>query len=140
MMALVALFACSGVGLLALGGEEDAAAVFDPVEVTFEDTVEGARPRQGAVALENVGGMALDLVDAWIESESDGVFTFAFEPPLPHTLPAGAEFPFSLRFGPLDAIAYDALLVVDVEGVGEVSAPLGGAGCTAQGASNSCAR
>lgn len=140
MITLVALVACDGVGLLALGGGDDAAAVFDPAEVTFEDTVEGGRPRQGAIALENVGSMELDLVDAWIESESDGVFTFAFEPPLPHTLPAGAEFPFSLRFGPLNAMTYDAVLVVDVAGVGEVSATLRGDGCNAQGASNSCVR
>lgn len=87
----------------------------------------------------SAGTSPVQVVDAWVESTSDGVFSTPGTLPLPRRIEPGGDMPVLLRFDPTAQGSFHGVLVVELGPSGTLmERTLTGTGCRDDDADGSC--
>lgn len=127
---LILLAACGSVGLDAGSDGGLGEAVLSPEgSITFgRVSPYHQRPVALTVTVASVGLDPVTVVDAWLETD-DVAELYMGELPFPKTISPGKEVHFDVKFNPSDVETYHAVLVVQVEGGGQIERNVTGTGC-----------
>ncbi len=141
MLSFFLLVGCGGVGLDMYAGDVLGPLVAtDPDgDVQFGDHVPDARSMANDVRVISAGDESVYVADAWVESNTEGVFFLPNELPFPQMLDPGVEIPVTIRFAPTAVGTFHGALVIEVGNDGTLlERMLVGQGCRDQDDDGEC--